>query len=66
MKLLTFNQLSTWRVGKETSITVLNWCKEHCGGKVDEIRTPDRKGRICNAFAFENDADVLLFTLRWR
>ena len=57
--------MTGWKGGKEKVNNLLKWCHENCEGKVTHVKL----GNTVNsgsAFAFENEANVILFTLVWR
>ena len=66
---LAFSTISTWQCGHKKINVLLDWCNEHCEARVNHITLPTNKhqfGGPGQAFAFDLESDLLLFTLAWR
>jgi len=62
MKRLYFKDIVDWKVGNILIKDILDWCEIHCDGKVLYNNTILLNN---DAFEFELESDVLIFTLYW-
>ena len=68
MMVLAFSTISTWQCGHKKVKFLLDWCNDHCEAQVNHIKLPENHqvGGPGEAFAFDLESDLLLFTLAWR